>query len=125
MVPGVLVKRVQPSYPGVAQAGQVDGDVAMNVTVAVDGTVQDIHVTHGLPQLIPAATHAVSQWRYSPARINGVAVPINTRIVIHFGFSADADEQNKLALKGVQFLPCSSSRSCLLRRRVFCASPKG
>jgi TonB family protein len=89
-VPARLIKRVEPRYPGIAAANQVDGDVVMKGTVAVDGTVKNIKVTHGLPQLVDAAVHAVSQWQYEPMRVNGVATPFEAVIVVHFHFAANA-----------------------------------
>jgi TonB family protein len=89
VTPPILIKRVQPAFPGDLQS-QVEGVVLMDVTIVPDGTVQDIKVTHGLPQLIPYAVHAVAQWRYSPARINGVAVPYKTTIAVHFNIAPDA-----------------------------------
>jgi TonB family protein len=86
-VPGRLIKRVDPVYPGIAVSDQVDGDVVMRVTIAADGSVTNIRVTHGLPQLIRPAVHAVSQWQYEPYRVNGVATPIDTGITVHFKFA--------------------------------------
>jgi protein TonB len=65
-MPGRLIKRVDPVYPDIAREDQVDGDVIMTATIAADGTVQNIKVTNGLPQLIHSAVHAVSQWQYEP-----------------------------------------------------------
>jgi TonB family protein len=79
----ILIQKVQPVFPGDLRS-QVDGDVVMNATIATDGTVRDLQVTHGLPQLIRSAVHAVSQWRYEPARVNGVAVPFKTEIKVSF-----------------------------------------
>lgn len=90
VVPARLIKRVEPRYPGIATANQVDGDVVMNATIATDGTVKDIKVTHGLPQLVDGAVHAVSQWQYEPMRVNGVATPFKTVISVHFRFAANA-----------------------------------
>jgi TonB family protein len=93
-VPGRLIKRVDPVYPDIAREDQVDGDVIMTATIAADGTVQNIKVTHGLPQLIRSAVHAVSQWQYEPYRVNGVAVPVATTIGIHFRFSSNQVNTN-------------------------------
>jgi TonB family protein len=86
----LLVKRVDPVYPGGAFSNQVDGDVVMKATIAVDGTVTNIKVAHGLPQLLQPAVHAVSQWQYQPYRVNGVATPFDTTIVVHFKLSKSA-----------------------------------
>lgn len=85
--PGRLIKQVDPVYPGIALMNQVDGDVVIKATIAADGTVQNIKVMHGLPQLIRSAVHAVSQWQYEPYRMNGVPTPVTTTIVVHFKFN--------------------------------------
>lgn len=89
VVPPLLTKRVNPQYPGIAQTNFVDGDVLMDVVIAPDGSVRDIKVTHGLPQLLGSATHAVSQWQYEPARINGVGIACKTKIKVSFKLSND------------------------------------
>jgi TonB family protein len=85
----LIRKRVNPQYPGMARTDFVDGDVLMDVVIASDGSVRDIKVTHGLPQLISSATHAVSQWEYEPARINGVAIACKAKIKVSFKIVAD------------------------------------
>lgn len=82
--PPQVEKKVNPQYPGVAQTHDVDGDVLMDLVIAADGSVRDVKVTHGLPQLIPNATHAMSQWQYRPARINGVAIACKTTVRMAF-----------------------------------------
>jgi TonB family protein len=81
---------VQPVYPDLAKADQLDGDVVMKVSIAADGTVHNIRVTHGLPQLINSAVHAVSQWEYEPYRVNGVATPVDTTVTVSFKFASRA-----------------------------------
>jgi TonB family protein len=80
---------VNPQYPGIAQTNFVDGDVLMDIVIAPDGSVREIKVTHGLPQLIGSAVHAVSQWQYLPARINGVSIACKTKIKVSFKLNND------------------------------------
>jgi TonB family protein len=89
VIPPLMDKRVNPQYPGIAQSQLLDGSVVMNVTVASDGFLRDIRVTHGLPQLIPAATHAVEQWHYEPTRTNGVAMACKVTITVGFTLISD------------------------------------
>ena len=112
-LPPLIIKRVQPAFPSDLES-RVEGDVIMDVTIATDGTVQDIKVTHGLPQLIRPALHAVAQWRYEPARVNGVAVPFKTTIVVSFKFAPDAstaDAANAAALAAPRIVPSEGVRS--------------
>lgn len=100
---GRLIKRVDPVYPNAAGTDILDGDVVLKVTIRADGTVKVNKVTHGLPLLIPAAVHAVSQWLYEPSRINGVAIPIETSITIHFK-ALPVDGQKPDSLVGGQMM---------------------
>jgi TonB family protein len=84
IAPGRLIKMVNPVYPEIAKVDQLDGKVVMHITIGADGTVKDVKVIHGLPQLINAATHAVSQWVYEPARIDGVATTVATTVTVDF-----------------------------------------
>ncbi|HEY5054998.1 MAG TPA: energy transducer TonB [Acidobacteriaceae bacterium] len=88
VLPPLPLKKVNPQYPEVAQTHAVDGDVFMDIVIATDGSVRDIKVTHGLPQLIPNAIHAMHQWQYRPARMNGVAIACKTTIRMGFQIAA-------------------------------------
>jgi TonB family protein len=79
-----LIKQVVPNFPGIAKFEQLDGKVVLRITVAADGTVKKVNVTHGLPQLVPSATHAVAQWIYEPCRSNGVPTQCETTATIDF-----------------------------------------
>ncbi len=59
------------------------GDVAMDVTLKDDGTVQEVRVIEGNPLLNRAATDAVKQWRYRPLTVHGKLV---NRIVVVLAF---------------------------------------
>jgi len=64
-VPQVETK-VLPEYPSEAASQHAHGDVAMDVTLNDDGTVQVVKVIEGNPLLNDAATAAVKQWKYLP-----------------------------------------------------------
>lgn len=84
VLPPILIKRVDPQYPEVAAKEQVAGAVTMDVVIAADGSVRDVKVTHGLPQLVVNATHAMKQWQYRAARIGGVAAACKATTTINF-----------------------------------------
>lgn len=83
-VPGHLIQRVDPVYPGQAKRTFVTGTVVMTATVARDGSVTDVKVVSGNTILVPAAMSAVSKWKYEPARIDGVAVAAPATITMNF-----------------------------------------
>jgi protein TonB len=69
-----LETKVLPPYPSEAASQHVHGDVAMDVTLNDDGTVQEVRVIEGNPLLNSAATDAVKQWKYRPLTLHGKLV---------------------------------------------------
>jgi anaerobic magnesium-protoporphyrin IX monomethyl ester cyclase len=78
-----LEAKVLPPYPAEAASEHVHGDVAMNVTLNDDGTVQEVKVIEGNPLLNSAATDAVKQWKYRPLTLHGKLV---NRVVVVLTF---------------------------------------
>jgi TonB family protein len=78
-----LETKVLPPYPSEAAGQHVHGDVAMDVTLNDDGTVQEVKVIEGNPLLDNAATDAVKQWKYRPNTVHGKLV---NRIVVVLTF---------------------------------------
>jgi len=94
VAPEHLIKRVEPVYPKEAKLRGLQGTVVMTGTIAADGTVKDIKVTSGDLILRAAAIDAVSQWRYEPYRVEGVATEVNRTIPVNFtmGLGTEADQ---------------------------------
>jgi TonB family protein len=57
---------VRPVYPPAAKAAGIEGPVTLRASVEKDGSVSDVEVLRGDPQLAEAAVEAVRQWRYPP-----------------------------------------------------------
>ena len=70
------VTRVRPVYPLEAKKAGIQGNVKLRVTINKDGSVMDIQVLSGNPQLVKAALEAVRQWRYSPSKVVRVTIVI-------------------------------------------------
>ena len=86
IVPGKLIKRVEPDYPQDAQDAHVTGVVALRVTIGKDGAVSHIHVISSpMPSLAAAAERAVAQWRYTPFQIDEKPVEMEMTINVVFG----------------------------------------
>jgi TonB family protein len=83
-----LMTRVEPTYPNQAQSEHIQGDVRLQVRVAADGTVQDVNLVSGPPQLVGAAIAAVKQWRYRPAISSGHPVAVVTIVSVPFRLSS-------------------------------------
>ena len=79
-----LVGHVQPTYPSQAQSEHIQGDVRLEVRVAADGTVQDVNLVSGPPQLVGAAIAAVKQWRYRPVISSGHPTAVVTIVSVPF-----------------------------------------
>jgi len=84
VAPARLIKRIDPIYPLEARQRVVQGAVVMKATIAVDGSLKNIKITNGDPMLRNAAMDAVTQWRYEPARVEGVARAVDTTISLNF-----------------------------------------
>ena len=75
---------VDPRYPSVALAVKEEGTVTLEATIDEAGNVKDLKVIGSRPLLDTAAMEAVSKWRYTPTRLNGVAVPVILTVRVTF-----------------------------------------
>jgi protein TonB len=73
-----------PQYPPAAQAARMEGTVFLEAVIDAEGIVRDIKVLKSVPLLDRAAIEAVQQWRYSPTRLNGVAIPVVMTVTVVF-----------------------------------------
>jgi len=80
----MLLYKVVPEYPRLAQISGVQGDVKLHAIIAKDGTIQSLTVTSGHSLLTRAAVDAVQQWRYRPYMLNGDPVEVETVITVSF-----------------------------------------
>jgi bla regulator protein blaR1 len=84
---GLLVKKVQPSYPAAARKGHIQGAVILRAAISKDGDVENLQVVSGPPELTPSAIEAVKQWKYRPYMKDGHAVEVETDITVNFTLS--------------------------------------
>lgn len=85
---GKLIHRVEPVYPALAKGQRIEGTVNLRATIGPDGLVRSVEVLGGPAPLVPAATQAVRQWRYSPTLLNGVPSGTTKDINIVFSLSS-------------------------------------
>ncbi len=90
---GQLVHRVEPVYPAQARLLRLEGTVILAATVMEDGTVRDVKVVDGSPELAFAAVDAVKHWRYKPFELDGK--PVKNEIGISIGFKLPADDASR------------------------------
>jgi TonB family protein len=81
---GLLIKKVQPTYPRNALAMRLEGSVELLATISKTGDITQVKVLSGDSQLTKAATDAVKQWKYKPYLLNGEPVEIQTQVTINF-----------------------------------------
>jgi TonB family protein len=82
---GKLTARIEPEYPQSAREHNIEGNVTARLTIATDGTVSNVEITGGPPELVEAAVKAFQQWRYSPFMNCGK--PVEMRSGEHITFS--------------------------------------
>ncbi|MGH9256379.1 MAG: energy transducer TonB, partial [Vicinamibacterales bacterium] len=63
--------RVEPVYPLLALAREMEGAVILEATVDEDGRVESVKVLRSPGVFEQTALDAVRQWRYSPVVLNG------------------------------------------------------
>jgi periplasmic protein TonB len=81
---GLLIHKVQPSYPPLARQARIQGGVVLQAVIGKDGSIQNLRAVSGHPMLTPAAIDAVKQWRYKPYYLNGEPVEVDTQITVNF-----------------------------------------
>ena len=81
---GMLIYKVIPTYPAVAQAIRASGTVVLQATISRTGAIENLRVVEGPALLQQAALDAVKQWRYRPYMLNGQPVEVETTVDVQF-----------------------------------------
>jgi len=85
---GLLIHKMEPSYPPLARAARIQGDVVLSAVISVNGEIENLQLVSGHPMLVPAAIAAVRQWRYKPYLLNGAPVEVETTITVIFSLTS-------------------------------------
>ena len=56
----------------------------LEAVLDAQGQVESVRVLRSIPQLDRAALDAVQQWRFTPALLNGQAVPVVMTVTVNF-----------------------------------------
>ncbi len=86
---GLLLNRIEPTYPVLAQKAHIQGVVVLTALIDKDGIIQNLQVVSGHPLLAPAAIEAVKQWRYKPFLLNGQPVGVETTVTVNFNLRGE------------------------------------
>jgi len=84
---GLLVRRVNPTYPPLARQARIRGVVLLQAQISKDGNIENLQLISGHPMLAPAAIEAVKQWKYKPYLLNGEPVEVETQVQVNFTLS--------------------------------------
>jgi TonB family protein len=80
-----LISRVDPQYSEEARQAKFQGTVVISAIIDENGVPGNLAVVKPLGLgLDENALAAVSQWRFSPTRLNNVPVPVQTQIEVNF-----------------------------------------
>jgi TonB family protein len=83
--PPRLVREVRADYTEDARQRGLVGDVVLEIVVRRDGTVGDVKILQGLAGgLNDRAVQAVRQWRFTPARRQGIPVDVVVEVALEF-----------------------------------------
>ena len=81
----VLIREVKPTYPALAVAAQMEGDVVLGFVVRRDGSVADVEVLRSVHRLLDnAAVAAVRQYGYKPGLRNGAPDAFRVQVTVSF-----------------------------------------
>jgi protein TonB len=84
---GMVLHKVQPTYPALARTARVQGSVVLAAVIGKDGAITNLRVISGHPLLTQSALDAVKQWRYRPYILNGEPVEVDTQVTVNFSLS--------------------------------------
>jgi len=84
---GLLVRKVNPSYPPLARQARIQGTVVLQAEISKTGDIQNLRLISGHPMLAPSAIEAVKQWKYKPYLLNGEPVEVETTVQVNFTLS--------------------------------------
>ena len=86
MRPPRKLKDVKPIYPANLRESQTAGTVGLKATIAIDGTVRDVHVVKSVhPDLDNAAIEAVRQWVFDGTLLNCAPTEVTMNVSVDFG----------------------------------------
>lgn len=87
LTPPVGAEQAPPPYPVRARVRNIEGPVVMRLLIDERGQTSDplvLRAPNNDPVLIKAAVEAARNWRYRPARENGIPVPVFQTVTMSF-----------------------------------------
>lgn len=84
VISGLATQRVEPPYPEIARAANIQGAVVVSVTVSEIGRVIEAHAVSGHPMLRQASIDAARRWQFTPTILNGIPTKVIGTITFNF-----------------------------------------
>jgi len=84
IAPPAKIHDVRPVYPPIAREARVQGAVVVQILIDSAGYVAEAHILRSIPLLDQAALDAVTQWKFAPIKVNGVARPAIMTTTVNF-----------------------------------------
>jgi protein TonB len=81
---GKARQRVSPSYPQIARAARVSGNVTVYLIVNEKGEVESVQRADGPMQLQQAAVDAARRWKFNPTEVDGRPVRVSGFLSFNF-----------------------------------------
>jgi TonB family protein len=78
------VFKQEPEYPAAARQFRLSGEVLVEVTVGLDGKVENISITRGQALLNDAVIRAVKKWSFAPFMVDGRARRVKSSLLFNF-----------------------------------------
>jgi TonB family protein len=82
--PPTRIAYVRPDYPQNARTAKVQGVVVLEAEIDRDGHVCSARVLRSIPLLDQSAIDAALRWRFTPATVNDVAIPVVMTLTVNF-----------------------------------------
>jgi TonB family protein len=79
-----VLRQAEPVYPHMARILKIQGDVVVRMTIDTAGAPSEVTVVAGPEQLRAEALRCARQWRFTPARVGGEAVPAAFNLTLRF-----------------------------------------
>lgn len=83
-VRGAARFHVEPEYPPTARQFRVSGEVIAELTVGVDGKVENISIMKGNPLLNAAVLAALRKWTFTPFSVDGRPTRVKSTLTFQF-----------------------------------------
>jgi tetratricopeptide (TPR) repeat protein len=91
-----LISKPSATYPPMAEAARIQGNVILEVRVDEWGAASVHRLVYGHPFLAPAAILSVNGWKYQPFEVDGKPAAAITFVMVTFGNPTNHDAEDRV-----------------------------